>query len=87
VHNANQAITCAESTHNPVTHGAGAHRIDKLRRYGEGNVSVKERTADFSEASLEVCLTNATLSTESLQRRAKATSERIKHEQECTLHA
>jgi len=52
MYNADKSIASAKPAHDPITHGAYAHRINKLRHYGEGDVSVKERTADFSEACL-----------------------------------
>ena len=52
MYNADKSAASTKPAHNPITHRACAHRINKLRRYGEGDVSIKERTADFSEASL-----------------------------------
>jgi len=52
MHNADKSIASTKPAHDPIAHGAYAHRINKLRRYEEGDVSVKERTTDFSEACL-----------------------------------
>ena len=52
MYNADKSIASTKPAHDPLTHGACAHRINKLRRHRERDVSVKERTADFSEAGL-----------------------------------
>jgi hypothetical protein len=52
MHNANKTAASTEATHDPVTDGACAHRINKLCCYGKSNISVKERTANLSEASV-----------------------------------
>jgi hypothetical protein len=52
MHNADKSAASTESSHDLITDGACAHRINKLRRYREGNICVKERTANLSEAGL-----------------------------------
>jgi hypothetical protein len=52
MYNADKSIASTKPAHDPITHGAYAHRVHKLCRYRERDVSVKERTADFSEAGL-----------------------------------
>jgi hypothetical protein len=52
MYNADKSIASTKPAHDPITHGACAHRINKLRRYREGNICVKERTANLSEAGL-----------------------------------
>jgi hypothetical protein len=52
MHNADKSIASTKPAHDPIAHGTCAHRINKLRRYGKSNVSVKERTTNLSEAGL-----------------------------------
>jgi hypothetical protein len=52
MYNANKSIASTKPAHDPITYGACAHRINKLRRYREGNICVKERAANLSEARL-----------------------------------
>jgi hypothetical protein len=74
MYNADKSITSTKPAHDPFAHSARAHRINKLCRYGEGDICVKERAANLSEARLQVSFADATLPTEPLQRGAKATS-------------
>jgi hypothetical protein len=66
MYNADKSTTSTKPAYDPITHGACAHRINKLRRYGEGDICVKERAANLSEARLQVSFADATLPTESL---------------------
>jgi hypothetical protein len=52
MYNADKSIASTKPAHNPITHRACAHRINKLRRYREGDICVKKRTANLSEAGL-----------------------------------
>jgi hypothetical protein len=52
MHNADKSIASTKPAHDPFARGARAHRINKLRRYREGNICVKERAANLSEACL-----------------------------------
>jgi hypothetical protein len=52
MHNANKTAASTKPAHDLLTHGACAHRINKLCCYGKSDVSVKERTANLSEASV-----------------------------------
>jgi hypothetical protein len=52
MYNADKSITSTKPAHDPIAHGACTHRINKLRRYREGNICVKERAANLSEACL-----------------------------------
>jgi hypothetical protein len=52
MYNADKSTASTKPAYDPITHGACAHRINKLRRYGEGDICVKERAANLSEACL-----------------------------------
>jgi hypothetical protein len=52
MYNADKSITSTKPAHDPFARGARAHRINKLCRYGEGDICVKERAANLSEARL-----------------------------------
>ena len=52
MHNADKSAASTEPANDLITHGACAHRIDKLCCYGKSDVSVEERTANLSEAGL-----------------------------------
>ena len=67
MYNADKSIASTKPAHDSITDRACAHRIDKLCCYGKSDICVKKRTANLSEARLQVIFADATLSTEALQ--------------------
>ena len=67
VHNADQSVSAPESTNNLLVMRTRAHRSDKSIGDGKCHIGINKRDTNLGEASLKVCLTDATSTTEPLE--------------------